>query len=81
MLGLMHSYAGLLAKEGITSNAIAPALIDTDMIRNNPKVRPELLPVGRFGTAREVADAIILLASNEFITGQTIHLNGGWYMT
>jgi 3-oxoacyl-[acyl-carrier protein] reductase len=81
MLGLMHSYARLLAKEGITSNAIAPALIDTDMIRNNPDVRPELLPVGRFGTPPEVADAIILLAANEFITGQTIHLNGGWYMT
>jgi 3-oxoacyl-[acyl-carrier protein] reductase len=81
MLGLMHSYAKLLVKEGITSNAIAPALIDTDMIRNNANVKPELLPIGRFGTVEEVADAIVLLATNEFITGQTIHLNGGWYMT
>jgi 3-oxoacyl-[acyl-carrier protein] reductase len=81
MLGLMHSYARLLAKEGITSNAIAPALIDTDMIRNNPDVQRTLLPIGRFGTAQEVAEAVVLLATNEFITGQTIHLNGGWYMT
>jgi 3-oxoacyl-[acyl-carrier protein] reductase len=81
MLGLMHSYARLLAKEGITSNAIAPALIDTDMIRNNPDVQPTLLPIGRFGTVQEVAEAVVLLATNEFITGQTIHLNGGWYMT
>jgi 3-oxoacyl-[acyl-carrier protein] reductase len=81
MLGLMHSYARLLVKEGITSNAIAPALIDTDMIRNNPNVQPALLPVGRFGTAEEVAETVVLLATNEFITGQTIHLNGGWYMT
>ena len=51
------------------------------MIRNNANVRPELLPIGRFGTVEEVADTIALLATNEFITGQTIHLNGGWYMT
>lgn len=81
MLGLMHGYARLLVKEGITSNAIAPALIDTDMIRNNANVRPELLPIGRFGTVEEVAEAVVFLATNEFMTGQTIHLNGGWYMT
>ena len=81
MLGLMHSYATLLVKEGITSNAVAPALIDTEMIRNNPKVTPDLLPIGRFGTVEEVADAVILLATNGYMTGQTIHLNGGLYMT
>jgi 3-oxoacyl-[acyl-carrier protein] reductase len=81
MLGLMHSYAGLLAKEGITSNAIAPALIETDMIRNNKAIKPDLLPVGRFGKVEEVADAIVLLARNGYITGQTINLNGGWYMS
>ena len=81
MLGLMRSYAHLLAAEGITSNAIAPALIHTDMVRNNLDVRPEILPVGRFGTAEEVADAVVLLASNGYMTGQTLNLNGGWYKT
>lgn len=81
MLGLMRSYANLLAKEGITANALAPALIETDMIRDNPKIRPEMLPVGRFGTVEEVAEAVVLLARNGYMTGQTISLNGGWYMT
>ncbi len=81
MLGLMHSYANLLAKEGITSNAIAPALIETDMIRNNPAIRPDLIPVGRFGRSSEIADAVVFLASNGYITGQTLNLNGGWYMS
>jgi 3-oxoacyl-[acyl-carrier protein] reductase len=81
MLGLMHSYANLLVKEGITSNAITPALIETDMIRNNPRIKPEILPVGRFGTAEEVAEIVVMLAGNGYMTGQTISVNGGWYMT
>ncbi len=51
------------------------------MITSNPKARPELIPVGRFGTVEEVADIIVLLATNGFITGQTINVNGGWYMS
>jgi 3-oxoacyl-[acyl-carrier protein] reductase len=81
LIGLAHSYANLLAKEGITSNAIAPALIDTDMIRGNEKIKPSLLPVNRFGTADEVAQAVVFLAQNAYITGQTLSINGGWYMT
>jgi 3-oxoacyl-[acyl-carrier protein] reductase len=81
MLGLMHSYANLLVKEGITSNAITPALIETDMIRNNARIKPEILPVGRFGTAEEVAEIVVMLAGNGYMTGQTISVNGGWYMT
>jgi 3-oxoacyl-[acyl-carrier protein] reductase len=81
MLGLTHSYASLLAEEGITVNAIAPALIETEMIAGNPKVRPDLIPVGRFGTADEVADVVVMLARNGYITGQTINVNGGWYMS
>jgi 3-oxoacyl-[acyl-carrier protein] reductase len=77
----MHSYANLLANEGITSNAIAPALIETDMIRNDSRIQPSILPVGRFGTAEEVADAVLLVATNSYITGQTINVNGGWYMS
>jgi 3-oxoacyl-[acyl-carrier protein] reductase len=81
MIGLAHSYASLLAKEKVTSNAIAPALIDTDMIHGNDKIQPSLLPVNRFGTADEVAQAVLFLAQNGYVTGQTISVNGGWYMT
>ena len=78
LIGLTHSYASLLAKEGITCNAIAPALIDTDMIRGNEAIKPGLIPIGRFGTVDEVASIAVLLASNGYITGQTINVNGGW---
>jgi 3-oxoacyl-[acyl-carrier protein] reductase len=81
LIGLAHSYASLLAKEGITANAIAPALIDTDMVRGNPAAKPQMIPVGRFGTVDEVASVALLLASNGYITGQTINVNGGWYMS
>ncbi|MEN3337498.1 MAG: 3-oxoacyl-[acyl-carrier protein] reductase [Acidobacteriota bacterium] len=81
LLGLTHSYANLLAGEGITSNAIAPALIDTDMIRGNPAITPSLIPIGRFGTVEEVAAVAVMLASNGYITGQTINVNGGWAMS
>jgi 3-oxoacyl-[acyl-carrier protein] reductase len=80
-IGLTHSYATMLAKEGITANAIAPALIETEMITSNPKARPDLVPMGRFGKVEEVADVVVMLASNGYITGQTISVNGGWYMT
>ncbi len=79
--GLTHSYAALLAKEGITVNAIAPALVETDMISDNPRATPALIPAGRFGTVDEVADVVVMLATNGYITGQTINVNGGWYMS
>ena len=81
VVGLTHSYAALLAKEGITVNAIAPALIETEMITSNPKARRDLIPVGRFGTVDEVAQVVVMLATNGYITGQTINVNGGWYMS
>jgi 3-oxoacyl-[acyl-carrier protein] reductase len=81
LIGLTHSYASLLAREGITANAIAPALIETDMIRGNDAIRPDLIPIGRFGTPDEVAAVALLLASNGYISGQTIGVNGGWYMS
>ena len=80
MLGLTRSYAALLVKEGITANSIAPALIETDMVRSL-NVTPEKIPLGRFGEVDEVADVATMLAKNGYITGQTIHLNGGWYFT
>lgn len=81
MLGLTHSYASLLTAEGITVNAIAPALIETEMIAGNLKARPERIPVGRFGTPDEVAEVVVMLARNGYITGQTINVNGGLYMS
>lgn len=81
MIGLTHSYANLLAKEGITVNAIAPALIETEMVHANLNAKPDLIPVGRFGNVDEVADVVVMLAANGYITGQTINVNGGWYMT
>jgi 3-oxoacyl-[acyl-carrier protein] reductase len=81
MLGLTHSYAGLLAREGITVNAIAPALIYTQMVAGNPAARMDLIPVGRFGKVEEVAEVAVLLAGNGYITGQTFNVDGGWYMS
>ena len=81
MLGLTRSYAALLAREGITANAIAPALIETEMVASNPRARPDLIPVGRFGTVEETAAVAVMLAANGYITGQTINVNGGWYMS
>jgi 3-oxoacyl-[acyl-carrier protein] reductase len=81
MLGLTHYYARHLAKEGITANTIAPALVETDMVRSNPNARPDLIPVGRFGLPDEVAAVAVLLARNGYISGQTLNVNGGWYMS
>ncbi|PIQ20635.1 MAG: 3-oxoacyl-ACP reductase [Cytophagales bacterium CG18_big_fil_WC_8_21_14_2_50_42_9] len=81
MNGLTHAYASLLATEGITVNAIAPALIETDMIRDNPKITPDLLPVKRFGLPEEIAQVALMLAGNGYITGQTINVDGGMYMS
>jgi len=81
MHGLTHYYAAHLAAEGIRVNTIAPALIDTDMVRANLNASPAKIPVGRFGTVDEVADVAVMLAANDYITGQTFSVNGGWYLT
>ncbi len=81
MLGLTRSYARVLAKEGITVNAITPALVATEMVRANPIAKPDMIPVGRFGEIEEVADVAVMLAGNAYITGQTINVNGGMYMS
>jgi 3-oxoacyl-[acyl-carrier protein] reductase len=79
--GLAHGYASLLAKEGITANAVAPSIIETEMLADNPKVNPSIVPVGRFGTPKEIADVVVMVAQNGYMTGQTIFVNGGRYMT
>ena len=81
IIGLTHSYANILVKEGITVNAIAPALIRSEMVMQNLNATPERIPMGRFGEPDEVASVVVMLASNGFITGQTINVNGGWYMS
>lgn len=76
--GLTRSYALRLAPEGVTVNAIAPGLIDTDM--GKPLIEAGVagrIPVGRAGTGEEIARAVLFLAGNAFVTGQTIAVNGG----
>jgi 3-oxoacyl-[acyl-carrier protein] reductase len=80
VIALTKSYARLLAKEGITVNAIAPALVATEMVRANPNIKPDMIPVGLFGEVEECADVAVLLAGNGYITGQTIGVNGGLSM-
>ena len=81
ILGLTHFYASRLAKEGITVNTIAPALIATEMVRANPNATAGHIPIGRFGEVEEVADVAVVLAGNGYVTGQTINVNGGWFMS
>lgn len=81
ILGLTHSYASLLVKEGITVNAIAPALIITDMVSEATRARGSLIPVGRLGTVKEVADVALMLAENGYMSGQTINVDGGLYFS
>jgi 3-oxoacyl-[acyl-carrier protein] reductase len=81
LIGLTHSYASMLAKEGITVNAIAPALIATDMVAGNPNASTQRIPLGVFGSPDEIGRVAVLLSESDFITGQTISVNGGWYMT
>jgi 3-oxoacyl-[acyl-carrier protein] reductase len=81
MLGLTHSYAALLAKEGITANTICVALVETDMLRANPRATSSVIPIGRFGHVDEVASVVLMLAENAYMTGQTVNPNGGWYFS
>ncbi len=76
--GLTRAYASRLVKEGVTVNAVAPMLIHTGEKRDN-EARKKMVPLGRQGTAEEVADAIMLCARTEFMTGQTVHMSGGFY--
>jgi 3-oxoacyl-[acyl-carrier protein] reductase len=80
VIGATKSYARLLAKEGVTVNAISPALIGTELVASNPHVKPDMIPVGRFGRVEECAAVAVMLAQNGYITGQTISVNGGMYL-
>lgn len=86
IVGFSRSLAIEVASRGITVNCIAPGLIETDMVADMPSARREAIleriPAGRAGTADEIAGATLFLASetSSYITGQTLHVNGGMAM-
>jgi 3-oxoacyl-[acyl-carrier protein] reductase len=86
MEGFSRSLAREIGSRGITVNCVAPGFIDTDMTRELPTAQRERLleqiPAGRLGAADEVAAVVAFLASDDaaYITGETIHVNGGMYM-
>ena len=76
MEGMTRGYAARLVKEGITVNAVAPSLIETDMMRGRTDLASRI-PLGRMGRSDEVAQAVLMVLGNDYMTGQTIMLNGG----
>ena len=86
MVGFAKSLAREIGSRGVTVNTVAPGFIDTDMTRDLPQEQRDALaaqiPLGRLGSAEEVAAAVVFLASPAaaYITGETIHVNGGMYM-
>jgi 3-oxoacyl-[acyl-carrier protein] reductase len=85
MIGFTKSLAREVGVRGITVNAVAPGFIETDMTNNLPDEQKEALasqiPMGRLGVPDEIAQAVLFLAgdSGSYITGQTLHVNGGMY--
>jgi 3-oxoacyl-[acyl-carrier protein] reductase len=77
MEGLARGYAARLVKHGITVNSVAPSLIATDMVQAGLSASLSRIPVGRFGTSEEVAQVVLLLVRNGYMTGQTVALSGG----
>jgi 3-oxoacyl-[acyl-carrier protein] reductase len=86
LIGFTKALAREVGSRNITVNAVAPGFIDTDMTRALPEAQKEILnnqiPLGRLGLAEEVASAVAFLASPQagYITGTTLHVNGGMYM-
>lgn len=86
IIGFSKSLAREVGSRGITVNAIAPGFIDTDMTRNLPAEQRESLiaqiPLGRLGEVNDIGAAAVFLASPQaaYITGETLHVNGGMYM-
>jgi 3-oxoacyl-[acyl-carrier protein] reductase len=76
MEGLTRGYAARLVKDGITVNAVAPTLIETDMMRGREDLVARI-PLGRLGHPDEVAQAVLMVIGNPYMTGQTVQVNGG----
>jgi 3-oxoacyl-[acyl-carrier protein] reductase len=87
VIGFSKSLAREIGSRGITVNAVAPGFIDTDMTRALPEDQRnallEQIALGKLGTVEDVANAVVFLASADaaYITGETIHVNGGMYMS
>ncbi len=87
MFGFTKSLAQEVGSRGITVNAVAPGFIDTDMTRELPDAQRDALlasiPLGRLGKPEEIASVVTFLASDAaaYVTGETIHVNGGMYMS
>ena len=81
LMTLIKSIAAEYARCGVTANVVAPALIDTQLLAATHEMVGRV-PGGRLGTPEEVAAAVVFLASNEaaYVTGQTLHVNGGMAM-
>lgn len=87
LINLTRSLAKLYSKQGITSNAIAPGLVATDMSaaelqRPSGQEKVKKIPLGRLGTPEEIGATVVYLASDEagYMTGHTININGGMYL-
>ncbi|MEE4192491.1 MAG: 3-oxoacyl-ACP reductase FabG [Halieaceae bacterium] len=84
--GFSRALARELGSRNITVNCVAPGFIDTDMTRELPEAQRELLlaqiPLGRLGEPEEIAAVVAFLASEQggYVTGETLHINGGMYM-
>lgn len=85
--GFTRALAKEVAARGITANVVAPGFIETDMTRALPEAQREALagqiPAGRLGAPEDVAQAVLYLTSDgaSYVTGQTLHVNGGMYCT
>ena len=82
MEALARAYALRLVEDGVTANSVSPVLIHTDMTATaTPEQQVFSPPMGRMGHVDEVASAVVMLAANGYMTGQTVHMNGGLYFT
>ncbi len=79
--GLMHHYAANLREYGVTSNAISAALIETDIFSEMKLPPVDQMPMGRMGRPEEIGMVAQMMVANGFLTGQTIQVNAGRYMT
>ena len=86
MIGFSKSLAREIGSRGITVNVVAPGFIDTDMTRDLPEENQaamlDQVPLGRLGASADIANAVLFLASagGAYITGETLHVNGGMVM-